>query len=106
MAGRGQITEEIQAKAMELLDWEDMTQHELRMLPYIQYCLVNQQNLDPNKYHREDIRYMKRRGWIVDPSTDLGIEKEFWDAMCELIMMGYVDNQNRSVGEPCLERTP
>lgn len=45
MAKRGQLTEAIKLKAMELLGVE-ITQREIRLMPYVQYCAVNDGFID------------------------------------------------------------
>ena len=38
---RGMITDEIKQKSIELLGYE-VSQQELRLIPYVMYCLVNE----------------------------------------------------------------
>ncbi len=45
---RGQLTEAIKAQAREHLGWE-INQTELRLMPYIQSVMMNDQRLDPRK---------------------------------------------------------
>lgn len=48
MAKRGKLTSQIIAKGRELLG-KEINQRELRLMPYVQYCLINGQNIAPNK---------------------------------------------------------
>jgi len=48
MGKRGMITPEIQELAKDLLCIE-IDQTQLRLMPYVQYCLMNSMNLDPAK---------------------------------------------------------
>ncbi len=90
---RGKITETIQQKAREVLGIEDMTQQELRLMPYIQYCVMNDQNLDPNKIGKEErgiLSQWRAKGWVRGGASDLSITKEFWDGINAILWLGYV----------------
>lgn len=90
---RGQLTERIELKAKELLG-RDITQLELRLMPYIQYVMTNDQRLDPRKVSGEErqiLRLWKTAGYIEGGASGLRITKEFWDIICELVFLGYVD---------------
>jgi hypothetical protein len=91
--GRGQLTDRIKAKSAELLGYE-ITQQELRLMPYLQYCMVNSQVVDPNKISSEERAIMSKwreAGHITGGASGLGMTKQFWDIICELICLGYVD---------------
>ena len=93
MAGRGQLTQEIKEKSKELLGYEIDTV-ELRLMPYIQYVMVNHQSIDPNKINQEERQILSRwrsNGWIEGGAGGLGISKEFWNILHEVLWMGYVD---------------
>lgn len=92
---RGQLTNRIKAKSKELLGYE-ISEPELRLMPYFQYKMINEKRLDPahlDGVDREILSKWKKEGRMEGGiSTDsLGITKEFWDAICELIYLGYVD---------------
>lgn len=94
MAKRGQITAQIIAKAKELLGVE-ITQGDLRLMPYVQYCVMNGQNIEPsriNQKERELLSVWRFRGWIEGGASDLAVSKKFYDAMSEILWLGYVDN--------------
>jgi hypothetical protein len=89
---RGHLTDEIEKKAKELLKTDIFTQTELRLLPYIQYVMMNHQQLDPNKINvaeRHILAEWKKMGWIDGGASGMTITKEFWDAMNEILWMGY-----------------
>ena len=95
MAGRGMITEEIKAKSKELLGYE-ITQRQLRFMPYLSHALQNS-GLDPNRVSQEERGFLKK--WKeegrLEQNSGLQCDHAFWIAMQELIYMGYVDNENR-----------
>ena len=90
---RGQVTTEIKAKAKELLDIDSISVTALRLMPYMQYHLVNNTNLNPvnlNEKERRTLSVWRKRGFITGGASEFGVTKKFWDAMCELIWLGYV----------------
>ena len=91
---RGKLTQEIKDKAQEVLGVE-ITQEELRLMPYIQYTMMNDQKIDPNKVSSEErgiLKYWKLQGWIEGGATGLAITKEFWDAINQILWLGYVNH--------------
>lgn len=103
--GRGVLTQEIKDKSKELLGYE-IEKHQLRLLPYIQYRLLNNKNLDPSHLNFPD-DFLALSDWakeghitsgigatgrplISSGAPRLQISKKFWDIMCELIYMAYV----------------
>ncbi len=90
---RGQLTDRIKVKSKELLGYE-IDQIELRLMPYIQYIMVNEQKLDLNHINTEErkiIQRWKKLEHIQGGASGLGITKEFWNIICEIILLGYVD---------------
>ncbi|UAN43863.1 hypothetical protein KGP17_15360 [Serratia sp. JSRIV001] len=92
MAKRGQLTEAIKQKSMELLG-VTITQREMRLMPYVQYCAVNDGFIDHIKTNAEERQILARWeflrfGTFTGPRLD--IEKKFWDAMGEIIWLSYV----------------
>jgi len=90
---RGQLTERIKVESKKLLGYE-ITRKELRLMPYIQYVMVNEQRINPEKIDAEEriiLRKWKDVGYIEGGAIGLNITKEFWDIINELIFLGYVD---------------
>lgn len=92
MAKRGQLTQQIKEKAQALLG-KEITQIELRLMPYAQHVMLNEQAIDPRKINSEERQILsdwRERGWIEGGAAGMAITKEFYDAMCELLWLAYV----------------
>ena len=50
---RGQLTQRIKDKSKELMGYE-ISQTELRLMPYIQYVMLNNQTLEPSRINKEE----------------------------------------------------
>lgn len=97
MAKRGQITQHINAKAKELLG-KEISQAELRLMPYAQYCIVNGKNIEPNKINaeeREILSAWRNMGWISGGAADFCMTKGFWDAIHEILWLGYAIHEEQ-----------
>lgn len=93
---RGMLTEAVAAKARELLS-KDIDVIELRLMPYIQYVMINEQRLNPNNINTEERRILadwRARGWIQGGASGLAITKKFWDAINEILWLSYVVASN------------
>jgi len=91
--GRGQLTQRIKDKSKELLGYE-ITQTELRLMPYVQYAMVNQQKIDPSRINNDERKVLSKwreEGHIEGGASGLGLTKEFWNILHEIIFLGYVD---------------
>ena len=96
MAKRGQLTEQIKAYSKMKMGYE-IGVSELRLMPYIQYYMMNSHKLDSPRLNDIGIGILDRWqacGYITGPlyeSSGLHITKDFWDIICEICYMGYVD---------------
>jgi len=89
---RGAITKEIRDRSEELLGY-DIGATELRLMAYVQYVMVNHQYLERQKLGTDDriiLARWREMGHIEGGTGGLSITKKFWDAMCEILWMGYV----------------
>ena len=89
---RGALTKAVQKIAKEKIGRE-ITLRELRLIPYIQYVMLNEQKLEPikiNSEEREVLKKWKEEKYIEGGATGLSITKEFWDFMCEILFESYV----------------
>lgn len=90
---RGKVTTEIQELAREQLGLSDFGKTELRLMPYIQYVMMNEQRIDPNRINADERKVLaqwREDGFIEGGASGLAITKEFWDAMSEILWLGYV----------------
>lgn len=90
---RGQLTRRIKEKSQELLGYE-MDQTELRLMPYIMYVMVNKQRIELEKINSADraiLSKWREAGHIEGGAGGLRITQEFWNILCEIVRLGYVD---------------
>lgn len=93
---RGQLTPEVQELAKQHLNRE-ISLRELRLMPYVQYTLMNSQKIDPNKINgeeREILSKWKKSGWCEGGMTGFAVSKDFWDAINQILWVGYVDYED------------
>lgn len=90
---RGVLTTRIKKKTKELLGYEiDVT--ELRLMPYILTVMMNEQKIKPrhcNQDDREILQKWREAGHIEGGASGLQITEEFWNIICEIVRLGYVD---------------
>ena len=89
---RGMLSEEIKQKSQELL-WYEITQEELRLMPYVLYCVLNDQDVSPRHINVEERKILMewdKKGFISSPSSDLRVRKDFYDMANELLWIGYI----------------
>lgn len=92
MAKRGQLTQAVADKARELLG-KEITQVELRLMPYAQYVMLNGQRIERRKINDEELQILgdwRERGWIEGGAPDMAISKDFWTAIHEILWLAYV----------------
>lgn len=89
---RGQLTEQIKQKSQDLLGYE-ITQKELRLIPYVLYCAMNAANIDRTRVNKEELEILDRwenKGFIKRNRTHFKISKSFYDVSNELLWIGYI----------------
>ncbi len=90
---RGELTKRVQAKAVELLGRE-ITVLELRLMPYVSHCLINDRYIDQRRVNDEERVLLDGwldAGWLQGAQYNLGVSHEFWTHMAEIIYLAYVD---------------
>lgn len=101
--GRGQLTTKVKELSQLLLGYE-MDVRELRLMPYIQYTLLNSQKLNPgsvNSEEKEILAKWLKMGYITSGITPkfgrpkmnehLRVTKEFWGIISQILFVSYVD---------------
>lgn len=95
MTGRGKLTDAVQTAAKKHLN-RPIDTFELRLMPYVQYCLMNDQNIEPAKVNgneRAVLTSWRSEGLLSGGSSrrSLQVTKKFWDAMSDILWEAYVD---------------
>lgn len=93
MQKRGQLTKRVQEYAKEVFNRE-ISQTELRLMPYVQYTMVNDQRLDPHKINQEEreiLSVWRKKGYIEGGASRMCISEEFWGILCHFLFLAYVD---------------
>ncbi len=90
---RGQLTERIKQKSLELFGYE-ITQKELRLLPYVLYEAVNTKlvnNVDSQE--RNILDHWMNNEWITITGMGnlLSVSEEFFINANKILYLGYVD---------------
>ena len=91
---RGCITKEINEIAKTRIGREIDTT-ELKLIPYIQYLMVNEQRIDIRRVNQDDREVLKKwkdDGFMEGGASSIQITKKFWDFMCEILFESYVKN--------------
>ena len=92
---RGVLTKEVQEIAKKNIGRE-IDRTELRLIPYIQYLMVNEQRLDISKLKQDErviLRKWKDAELIDGGATGLSITEDFWNFMCEVLFQSYVKQE-------------
>ena len=93
---RGMLTDEIQAIAKEYLGRE-ITTKELRLYPYIDYCLKNGGHMDRRKMDDEEfdilLGYDRKTQLKLDYQSYVSVSKEFYDYIQKVLWISYVEDK-------------
>lgn len=91
---RGQLTQRVKDKSLELLGYE-ISLHELRLMPYTQYCMMNEQRTERAKLSQEEKEIFTKweeQGFVIRYANfKLEVSKKLWDAINEILWLAYVD---------------
>lgn len=90
---RGTLSDKVKARAVELMGRE-ISIRELRFLPYVQYVMMNEQKIDPNKVSAEErdiLSKWREAKYIEGGASGLAITREFWDIISDLCFIAYVE---------------
>lgn len=89
---RGVVTPIIKQRSRDLLGYQ-IGVREFRLMPYIQYLMMNEQKIDPRKVNQEEreiLQKWREAGHIEGGASGLAITREFWDIINDLCWYGYV----------------
>jgi len=89
---RGQLTKDIQITAKLFLKRE-ITVRELRLYPYLDYVMKNEQKIEPahiNAEERAILQTLRNEGHIEGGASGLSMTKEFYDFINEVLWYSYV----------------
>lgn len=93
--GRGVYTKELGEKY-------NITREELRLMPYLQYCLMNNLSIDPRKIIPEERKILSKwqdEGKITRSCIGgCSITKEFWTTMNEILYEAYIPKLEKKGG--------
>ena len=90
--GRGMMNDRAQVAAKKHLGRE-ITLAELRLMPYIQYVMMNSQAIEIAHIgdgEREILSQWRKEGHIEGGASGLAITREFWNAICDILFETYV----------------
>ena len=97
--GRGRLTAEIRG-LLESFFGRPTSVAELRLLPYLHYCTINERRIDPNRINgtdREILSQWRAAGLIQGGATDLMIRPAFFRFIGEVLLLAYVDFDREGV---------
>jgi hypothetical protein len=95
MAKRGEFTPHIAEKMRKFLGRES-DQIELRLIPYLQYTMVNSQRVEPSKVNdneRAILSKLRVAGHIEGGASGLAVTREYWDFMCDILFDAYLNHE-------------
>lgn len=90
--GRGMLSKRVQCCAIAHIGRE-ISQCELRLIPYIQHTMANTRRLDINRIseaERKVLSQWREEGYIKGDACDMKVNKDFWTFMCDSLWHGYV----------------
>ncbi len=90
--GRGMMTVEVKEISTKFLGRE-ITVRELRLLPYVQDCLMNNRQLSREHLNAEEgiiLAAWIAKGYITGSILSPELTKEFYDFMCEVLYYSYI----------------
>lgn len=94
--GRGTLTKRIQKIAINFLG-RKITRIELRLYPYLDYLMKNEQRIDINKVNKEDreiFMNLKREGHMEGGARGLAMTREFYDYINDVLWWSYVAQED------------
>ena len=89
---RGCLTDRIKEVSLKLMGYE-INVHELRLMFYIMYLVIHTQKIGRLKIDRDKniLAKWEEKGYFTTRYSKIIIAKEFWNIICEIVWLGYVD---------------
>jgi hypothetical protein len=100
--GRGRITPEVRAM-LETYFGRPTRTEELRLMPYVLHCAINERKLDPGKVsvvERAVLAKWREAGLIEGGAGGLKIDAGFFRFIGEVLLLAYVDFDGEGVIAP------
>lgn len=93
---RGALTDAVKdyANLQWCVNTNDFDLRALRLLPYLQYCVMNEARIDRARINDDDRYWLKRwtnEGRINWHAPHIEVTKDFWDVMCQILWLTYAD---------------
>ncbi len=88
---RGILTNEVLRVSKVRLGYE-ITVRQLRLLPYIQYCMVNGEPMKRRSLNVEELSILENwvdEGLMKSSSGIPHVSNKFYRAICEILLVGY-----------------
>lgn len=92
---RGALTKEIQKEAREFLG-EELMNTELRLLPYLDYCIKNSGEFSWSKVDAEErviLESWAEREFLEVENHNVACTREFYDFIQRVLWLGYVEHK-------------
>ncbi len=99
---RGKLTDKVKKISIELLGYE-ITQEELRLMPYLLHCSLNYSKINDDNLNNEEFTILNEwvmKGFIAfdgndsdDSFSKFSISKKFFSAISELMWLSYVSEK-------------
>lgn len=88
---RGVLTEEVKKVMVE--NGFEGNVRELRLMPYMVYCLLDNINIEPHKITPEERSILagwKEKGYLSGISSGFGVTEDFFNRMINVLKIGYL----------------
>lgn len=113
MAKRGELTKAV-IEAAQSYGLETLTREELRLIPYLQYCLTNDMRIDLQRINRQEVGILaawQQDGHVVaglspggrvlmsSDAPKLAVTQNFWNMMSHVLWLAYVNYEAQEVAD-------
>lgn len=93
---RGSLTPAVAEVAKNTkIPFPELTQVQLRLMPYVWSLCMDGMRLDPRKVNQEEREILsewRHRGFLFGGASEIvSVSKDFWDTITEILWAGYAD---------------